>query len=82
MRRSGPRVGDHASPVSSSRMNSASAVGSLTGSLANGVRRFSRLLPAQVEAEPPAVTTVPNPGLAITFAHGSGVCVSPSSSTT
>ncbi len=29
-------------------MNSASAVGSLTGSFANGVRRFSRLLPAQV----------------------------------
>ena len=46
--RIGPGVGDHASPVSSSRTNSASAVGSLTGSFANGVRRFSRLFPAQV----------------------------------
>ena len=42
-RRIGPGVGDQASPVSSSRMKRASAVGSLTGSLANGVRRFSRL---------------------------------------
>jgi hypothetical protein len=63
-------------------MNSASAVGSLTGSLANGVRRFSRLFPAQVWDDPPAVTMVPNRGLAITFVHGSGVCVSPSHSTT
>ena len=44
----GPGVGDHASPVSSSRMKSASAVGSVTGSLAKGVRRFSRLFSAQV----------------------------------
>ena len=50
VRRIGPGVGDHAWPVSSSRMKSASAVGSLTGSFANGVRRFSRLLPAQVVA--------------------------------
>ena len=52
VRRSGPTVGDQASPVSSSRTKSASAVGSLTGSFANGVSRFSRLLPAQVKAEP------------------------------
>jgi RecG-like helicase len=39
----GPGVGDHASPDSSSRMNHASAVGSITGSFANVVRRFSRL---------------------------------------
>ena len=82
VRRSGPGVADQASPVSSSRMKSASAVGSLTGSFANGVSRFSRLLPAQLYADPEAVTTLPNPGLAITFAHGSGVSVSPSSSTT
>ena len=50
--------------------------GSLTGSLANGVRRFSRLFSAQVKAEPEAVTTVPKPGLAMTLTQGSGVsCV-------
>ena len=45
---SGPGVGDHASPVSSSRTKSASPVGSVTGSFANGVRRFSRLFSDQV----------------------------------
>ena len=48
-------------------MKSASAVGSLIGSLANGVSRFSRLLPDQVCAEPDAVTMVPKRGLAMTF---------------
>jgi len=51
----GPGVGDHDSPVSSSRMKRASLVGSAMGSFANGVSRFSRLLPAHVCAEPDAV---------------------------
>ena len=51
-RGSGPGVGDQTSPDSSSRRNSASAVGSITGSLANGVSRCSRLLTAQVCAAP------------------------------
>ena len=50
----GPGVGDHASPVSSSRMKIASPVGSVTGSLANGVSRFSRLFSDQVNAAPDA----------------------------
>src|SRR5476651_2252046 len=75
----GPGAGDHASPDSSSRMNNASAVGSTIGSLANEVRRFSRLFSDQVVAEPDAVMMVPKQGLAITFAHGSGVSWSPSS---
>jgi hypothetical protein len=54
-------------------MNSASAVGSTMGSLANDVSRFSRLFSLQVCAEPDAVTTVPKFALAMTFAHGSGV---------
>src|SRR3954447_9453405 len=74
----GPGVGDQASPDSSSRMNSASAVGSTIGSLANDVRRFSRLFSLQVVAEPDAVTMVPNRGLAMTLTHGSGVSRSPS----
>ena len=59
-------------------MNSASAVGSTTGSLANDVSRFSRLFSDHVCAEPDAVTTVPKLGFAMTFAHGSGVSWSPS----
>ena len=77
-RGSGPGVGDHASPLSSSRTRMASEVGSVTGSFANGVRRFSRLFSDQVKAEPDAVTTVPKAGLAMTFAQGSGVSWSPS----
>ena len=45
----------------------------VTGSLANGVRRFSRLFSAHVCAEPDAETTVPNAGLAMTLTQGSGV---------
>src|SRR4030095_9449602 len=56
--------------------------GSLKGSLANGVNRFSRLFPAQVKAEPELLTIVPNEGFARTFDHGSGVSRSPSSTTT
>src|SRR6266571_4582072 len=74
----GPAVGDHASPESSSRMNRASAVGSTMGSLANDVKRFSRLFSDQVCAEPDAVTTVPKLGFAMTFAQGKGVSWSPS----
>jgi hypothetical protein len=48
VRRSGPGVAVQTAPSSSSRMKMASLVGSLMGSLANGVRRFSRLLSAQV----------------------------------
>src|SRR4030095_5978529 len=59
-----------------------SAVGSLKGSLANGVRRFSRLLTAQVKAAPELLTIVPNAGFARTFDHGDGVSRSPSSTTT
>src|SRR3977135_301248 len=51
-RRSGPGGRDQPWPVSSSRTNSASPVGSGTGSFQNGVRRFSRLFSAQVNAEP------------------------------
>src|SRR3982074_2211769 len=59
-------------------MNSASAVGSTTGSLANDVNRFSRLFSDHVCADPDAVTTVPKCAFAITFTHGSGVSRSPS----
>ncbi len=52
LRRTGPGVGDHVSPDSSSRMNHASAVGSATGSLANDVRRFSRLFSDHVIRRP------------------------------
>src|SRR5512138_2938408 len=72
-RRSGPGVGDHAAPLSSSRTRTASEVGSPTGSFANGVRRFSRLFSDQVNDDPDAVTMVPNSGFAMTFAQGSGV---------
>src|SRR6476659_5938557 len=82
VRRIGPGVGDQASPVSSSRTNSASPLGSVTGSFQNGVSRFSRLFSAQVNAEPEAETIVPNPGFAITFTHGSGVSRLPSRTTT
>src|SRR4051794_32124884 len=74
----GPGVGDQASPESSSRMNSASAVGSTIASLANEVRRFSRLFSLHVVAEPDAVTMVPNRALAMTLTQGSGVSRSPS----
>src|SRR5258708_1680636 len=60
-------------------MKTASPVGSEIGSLANGVTRFSRLLTAQGNADPDALTIVPNSGLASTFDHGSGVSRSPSS---
>ena len=78
VRGSGPGVGDHAAPVSSSRTRMASPVGSLTGSFANGVSRFSRLFSDQVNADPEAVTIVPNRGFAMTLAQGSGVSWSPS----
>ena len=78
VRGSGPGVGDQASPVSSSRTSTASEVGSVTGSFANGVSRFSRLFSDQVKDEPDAVTTVPKAGLAMTFAQGSGVSWAPS----
>ena len=81
-RRTGPGVGDQISPDSSSRMNHASAVGSATGSLANEVSRFSRLFSAHVCDAPDAVTIVPKPGFAMTFAHGAGVSWSPSSTMT
>ena len=69
-------------PVRSSQMKIASDVGSLTASFANGVSRFSRLLPAQVCALPAAVTSVPNAGLARMLDHGSGVGSSPVVTTT
>ena len=50
--------------------------------MANGVSRFSRLLPDHVNAEPDALTIVPNSGLASTFDQGSGVSRSPSSTMT
>ncbi len=78
LRGSGPGIGDQTSPDRSSLMNTASPVGSVTGSLANGVRRFSRLFPAHVVADPDAVMMVPNCGLAMTFVQGSGVSSSPS----
>src|SRR6476619_7050695 len=81
-RRMGPGVGDQISPVSSSRTNNASAVGSETGSFQNGVRRFSRLFPAQVNEEPEAVTIVPNDGFAVMLTQGAGVSWSPSRTTT
>ena len=77
-RGSGPGVGDQISPVSSSRTRMASEVGSATGSLANGVSRFSRLFPDQVKDAPEAVTTVPKAALAMTLAQGRGVSWSPS----
>src|SRR2546430_2614960 len=62
-------------------MNSASAVGSTTGSLANDVNRFSRLFSDHVCADPDAVTMVPKCAFAMTLAHGSGVSRSPSKTT-
>ena len=58
-------------------MKIASAVGSVTGSLANGVRRFSRLFSDQVWAAPEVVTMLPKRGLARTLIQGSGVSRSP-----
>src|SRR5262249_20229531 len=81
-RPAGPAVGHHTRPVRSSRMKITSDVGSLTGSFANGVKRFSRLLPAQEYALPPAVMSVPNPGLAGMLDQGSGVGASPDVTTT
>ena len=60
----------------------ASAVGSRTGSLAKGVRRFSRLFSHQVWAAPELVTMLPKPGFAWTLTQGSGVSRSPSRTTT
>ena len=77
-RRSGPGVGVQVAPLFVVAHEERLAVGSLTGSPACGVSRFSRLLPDQVKAAPPAVTMVPNSGLAITLAHGNGVSWSPS----
>jgi hypothetical protein len=57
-------------------------VGSVTGSFANGVSRFSRLFSDQVVAAPEAVTIVPKRGFATTFAQGSGVSASPCRTTT
>jgi hypothetical protein len=48
VRGKGPGAGDQVFPVSSSRTNRASEVGSVTGSFANGVKRFSRLFTDQV----------------------------------
>src|ERR687888_318289 len=59
-----------------------SPVGSVTGSLANGVNLFSRLFSLHVNAAPDAVTIVPNSALAITFDQGNGVSRSPSSTIT
>src|SRR5262245_10622780 len=77
-RGSGPGVGDHARPVSSSRTNNASPPRSTTGSLANGVNRFSRLLTDHVVAEPLLLRIVPKRSLAITLTHGAIVSSSPS----
>jgi hypothetical protein len=44
--------------------------------LANGVSRFWRLLPAQVNDAPEALTSEPNFGFARTFTHGAGVSTS------
>src|SRR3977135_1638330 len=81
VRGSGPGVGDHASPVSSSRTNMHSALGSVTGSFENGVSRFSRLFLAHGSGGLDAVTMVPNVGLAMTLAHGKGVSRAPSRTT-
>ncbi len=48
VRRRGAGVAPHRAPLSSSRTKIASAVGSVTGSFANGVSRFSRLFSDQV----------------------------------
>src|SRR6476659_31442 len=60
----------------------ASPVGSLIGTLAKGVRRFSRLFSAQLYAAPELLTTVPHSALAMTLDQGSGVSRSPSSTMT
>ena len=80
--RSGAGVALQASPPWSSRMKIVSPVGSVTGSLAKGVRRFWRLFSAQVQAAPLAVITEPKSGLASTLAQGSGVSCPPSSTIT
>ena len=82
VRASGPGAALQTAPSFSSRRKIASPVGSLIGSLANGVRRFSRLLPAQEKAAPDAFSIVPNSGFASTFDHGNGVSWSPSRTTT
>src|SRR5207244_11291064 len=82
VRASGPGAAPQTAPSFSSRRKIASPVGSLIGSLANGVRRFSRLLPAQEKAAPDAFSIVPNSGFASTFDHGNGVSWSPSRTTT
>src|SRR5215212_6378403 len=65
-RANGPGLAPHVVWSSSSRRKIASPVGSLIGSLANGVSRFSRLLPDHVYAAPDSLTTVPNSALART----------------
>src|SRR6185503_20869066 len=57
---------------SSSRMKIASPGGSLTGSLAHGVRRLSWLFRDHVYPAPLSVATKPNVGCATTFAQGCG----------
>src|SRR5262245_27743628 len=78
VRGSGPGVAPHTAPSSSSRRKIASPVGSVIGSFANGVSRFSRLLAAHVKAAPDALSTVPKSGFAMTLDQGSGVSRSPS----
>ena len=51
----------------------ASPLESLTGSFWKGVRRNSCAFSTHVYAAPLSLTTVPICGLAITFAHGTGV---------
>src|SRR6185503_11303050 len=82
LRGSGPGVAVHAAPDSSSRMKMTSPVGSVIGSLANGVSLFSRLFSFHVNAPPDEVTIVPNCSLASTLDQGNGVSRSPSSTIT
>src|SRR6516164_7365169 len=81
-RGNGAGVAPHTDPDSSSLRKIASPVGSPIGSFANGVRRFSRLFTDHVNAEPDALTIVPNSGFARMFDHGNGVSRSPSRTTT
>ena len=82
VRLSGAGVAPQKAPLSSSRRKMASAVGSVTGSFANGVRRFWPLFSHQVWAAPELVTMLPKPGFARTLTQGSGVSRSPSRTTT
>jgi hypothetical protein len=73
----GAGVAPQYAPDSSSRMNSASPGGSVTGSLAHGVRRKKWLFCAQVHPAPRSDTMNPPFELAITFTHGAGGIWSP-----